>query len=298
MDTDASRFHLIPQMNEKASLSSDFSHGAAHRRVWRGFTLIELLVVIAIIAILAALLLPALNKAKLKAQGISCMSNGKQLGVGYLMYALDNSDYALISHAVAGAVASQWCQGVVDSEPDASNLDLIRQSPEFPYVPSVQVFHCPADRSAMAYAGQILLRNRSYSLNGFMGNAWNHVPPNNDILKSAIKLSDITSPGPSAVYLFIDEHENSINDSHFLPFADFHQYGNQQWLDCPSGRHGNATGFAFADGHAEIHKWVQSDVHQVLFNGPVVVPNSFTTFIPKPGPADFSWCTNHVAAFK
>ena len=285
-------------MNRKASISSNSSRSSAYRRVGSGFTLIELLVVIAIIAILAALLLPALSRAKLKAQGISCMSNCKQLGTGYIMYALDNADYALISHAVAGAIAPQWCQGSVDSEPDASNVDYIKQSPTFQYLPSPQVFRCAADRSALLYQGQILLRNRSYSLNGFMGTAWNHIPANNDILKSAIKLSDIPTPGPAAVYLFIDEHENSINDSHFLPFLNCHAYGNQQWLDCPSGRHGNATGFTFADGHAEIHKWQQSDVHQVSFQGPVVVPNSFTTFIPKPGPADFAWCMNHVASFK
>jgi prepilin-type N-terminal cleavage/methylation domain-containing protein/prepilin-type processing-associated H-X9-DG protein len=285
-------------MNRKASRSSDSFGGGARRRGRGGFTLIELLVVVAIIAILAALLLPALAKSKLKAQGISCMSNCKQLGIGYIMYALDNADYALISHAVSGAVAPEWCQGAMDSEPDASDEDYIRQSPTFQYLPSLQVFHCPADRSALVEGGQILLRNRSYSENGFMGTAWNHVPANNDILKSAIKMSDLTAPGPSAVYLFVDEHENSINDSHFLPFLDFHAYGNQEWLDCPSGRHGNATGFAFADGHAEIHKWLQSDVQKVLYDGPVVVVDSFTTFIPKPGPTDYEWCLNHVAAFQ
>jgi prepilin-type processing-associated H-X9-DG protein len=145
------------------------------------------------------------------------------------------------------------------------------------------------------YRGDMLPRIRSYSLNGFMGPAWNHVLPNNDILKSAIKMSDISTPGPSDVYVFVDEHENSINDTHFLPFADFHSFNNQNWLDCPSGRHGNATGFAFADGHSEIHKWQDSDLQPVQFTAGSPTPGAF----PKAaGYRDFGWCTNHIAARK
>ena len=257
-----------------------------------GFTLIELLVVIAIIAILAAMLLPALSKAKQKAQSISCMSNGKQLATAYLMYAHDNNDIALPGNGYDRV--PEWVGGQVISIPTAIDEDIVRNSPTYRYLSSTKVFHCPSDLSGLQYRGVVNMRNRSYAVNGAMGRSSFH-DKNIPAFKRAIKITDITQPGPSFVYLLIDEHENSINDSHFYPFSNLKAYDNR-WLDAPSGRHGNATGFAFADGHAEIHRWVDSNVTPVRRNGGVVVPNDIS-FLPNAGPRDHAWLTNHIAPF-
>jgi hypothetical protein len=160
------------------------------------------------------------------------------------------------------------------------------------------VFRCPTGYSRLDNGGQLAYRNCSYSLNGYLGNASHHIPPNNHILKSAIKLSDLTAPGPSTVYMLLDEHENRINDSHFNPFLDFHAFNKQQWLDCASGRHGNATEFSFADGQAESHKWLASNVVRILEQDGACAVNSFATFIVPPRRVDNEWCLNHVAAFQ
>jgi prepilin-type N-terminal cleavage/methylation domain-containing protein/prepilin-type processing-associated H-X9-DG protein len=258
----------------------------------RGFTLIELLVVIAIIAILAAMLLPALSKAKQKAQAISCMSNGKQLGTAYLMYSHDFNDIALPGNGYDRV--PEWCAGQVVSAPEAISEDIVRNSPTYPYLSSPKVFHCPSDLAGLPYRGVMNLRNRSYAVNGAMGKSSFHdvnIPP----FTRAIKISDIKWPGPSTVYILVDEHENSINDSHFYPFRNLKAYDNR-WLDAPSGRHGNGTGFAFADGHAEIHRWVDSDITKVKTAGAAVVANDIA-FLPNAGPRDHAWVTNHIAPF-
>ncbi len=262
------------------------------------FTLIELLVVIAIIAILAAMLLPALARAKKKAQGITCMSNTKQLVTGFVMWALDNEDRCLYSWSgndPRGTPA--WCDGAVGSVPAAIDENLIKQSPTYTYVPSLAVFRCPTDRSLFLSMGVQRPRIRSYSMNGYLGYPNGTVPGNCPPLKPAVKMSDITAPGPSEIFVFLDEHENSINDSHFTAFRDMKSFGNQPWLDTPSGRHGNSTGFAYADGRAEIHKWVDSDIQKANYGASGTPPYS-PGVVGKPGPRDFSWFTNHTAAFQ
>ncbi len=263
----------------------------------KAFTLIELLVVIAIIAILAAMLLPALSKAKKKAQAISCMSNSKQLVTGFIMWAQDNQDFCLYSWSGTDPRGTPaWCNGSMGSVPDAIDETLIRTSPTFVYVPSMSVFRCPSDRSAFVSRGEKRPRIRSYSMNGYLGYANGTVPGNCPPLRSALKLGDLSVPGPSDVFVFLDEHENSINDSHFTAFRDMKAFGNQPWLDTVSGRHGNATGFAYADGRAEIHKWIDSDVQKIQY-GANDTPAYNPGLVGMPGPRDFAWFTNHTASF-
>jgi prepilin-type N-terminal cleavage/methylation domain-containing protein/prepilin-type processing-associated H-X9-DG protein len=268
-------------------------------KLLRAFTLIELLVVIAIIAILAAMLLPALSKAKLKAQGIASMANLKQHGLADNMFRNDNDDRFLSSMGSTPTTPA-WCEGSVVAAPDAVNEDIIRNSPTFPYLSSVKVFRCPADQSGLLYQGQIRLRNRSYSMNGGIGpaSAYHSVNIGNGTYRQVIKGSDIGSPGPSAVFIYADEHENSINDSHFYMFKNMSSYTGEKWLDAPSGRHGNSTGFQFIDGHAEIHKWLDSDVRSVRISAGIVAPNTHSTFLAVPGPRDHAWVTNHTGVFK
>ena len=256
--------------------------------------MIELLVVIAIIAILAALLLPALNRAKRKAQGISCMSNSKQLVTAFIMWALDNGDLCLFSLSDTDPHGTPaWCNGSLAAAPDAVDDTLIQQSPTFVYVPSLKVFRCPSDRSTFLFKGELKPRIRSYSMNGYLGYPMLTVPGNCPPLAPSLKLGEIGIPGPSAVFVFLDEHENSINDSHFTAFGNMKSFSGE-FLDTPSGRHGNATGFAFADGHSEIHKWVDSSVENAEYGANGTPPHKS---MGTPGPQDFGWWTNHTAAF-
>ena len=266
-------------------------------RARAAFTLIELLVVIAIIAILASMLLPALARAKKKAQAINCMTNSKQLATGAIMWGHDNEDRLLFSWSGTDARGTPaWCNGSMGSVPDAVDETLIQTSPTYVYVPSLKVFRCASDRSSFFFRGEKKPRIRSYSMNGYLGYPGGTVPGNCPPLKPSLKFGDITSPGPSQIFLFLDEHENSINDSHFTAFRDMRSFGNQPWLDTPSGRHGNSTGFAFADGHSEIHKWIDSDIQKIQY-GANDTPAWNPGLVGSPGPRDFSWFTNHTAAF-
>jgi len=238
----------------------------------RGFTLIELLVVIAIIAILAGLLLPSLAKAKTKAQGISCLSNSKQLMLAWNLYSGDFND-RLVLTAGLGALQStttpnhiydkghqQWCMGTMDSAPSWTNYVLIQDSLLFPYVKNLGVYKCPADHKTTTdpygARGKGLPTVRSMSMNAWMnpiaGQEWaadtkplgsgNHPVRNFRITTDILK--------PSETWVTLDENPESINDGWFVSDPTRTTY-----VDIPATYHNGANGMAYADGHSEIKKW-------------------------------------------
>jgi prepilin-type processing-associated H-X9-DG protein len=214
-----------------------------------------LLVVIAIIAILAAMLLPALSRAKCRAQGISCMNNTKQLTIGWMMYTGDNLEKFPKSGLVAGGMS--W-----NSSSDNTNSGLLvdtTQSPLAAYCRSAGVWHCPADNyKSAANPGP---RVRSLSINAVLGNKADitgQATPNRDYLETAVTWSDLVLPGAANVFAFLDEHPDSINDALFV-----HLVGRPavaaEWRDLPASQHCGSCNFSFADGHSEIHKWLETE---------------------------------------
>jgi prepilin-type N-terminal cleavage/methylation domain-containing protein/prepilin-type processing-associated H-X9-DG protein len=271
-----------------------------------GFTLIELLVVIAIIAILAAMLLPALSKAKQKAQAISCMNNLKQLTLGWIMFNNDN-DGKLPPNCEAGEQPTilndpniltggkyvQWCPGNLRTASlvmDQTNF--IQNGLIYPYVNTMSVYKCVADQSVTKFGTALFPRPRSYSMNCWLSP---YIDPVSKGVRDAysifggkacrifFKESDLTAPGPSLTFVLVDENANSIDDGYFAGSPGL----PNKWINVPSTRHGNAGGLSYADGHSEIKRWTDGVI--ISQNIPNTTLTGGPTYTSDPNSGDNAW---------
>jgi prepilin-type N-terminal cleavage/methylation domain-containing protein/prepilin-type processing-associated H-X9-DG protein len=289
-----------------------------------GFTLIELLVVMAIIALLAAMLLPALSHAKQRAQGAACLNNGKQMMMAMLLYASENNDLYPPNPDDGNTNAGyNWCSGEVGiGQPQEFDPDVLlnpKLSLLINYLgQNATLFRCPADQRQGLYQGtnpnligQIVPAARTFSMSQAVGtvdpqyaatgSGHSGIPnqpvngpwlngngsknTHNNPWRTFGKTSDIGPPSPSDLWVLVDENALSLNDAAFA-----FSMATPGWLDWPGSYHNGACGFAFADGHSQTHMWIDSGT-KVYSQDPMGSAAS-----TPPGWNDWSWMAVRTSA--
>lgn len=275
----------------------------------QGFTLIELLVVIAIIAILAGMLLPALSRAKAKAQGITCFSNLRQLTQAWVMYVDDNEDVLPAASDPREAripsrfppFAPAWVNGLMNFIPEnRSNWDPthdIHNSPMWPYLNSEGVFKCPTDKSRVEVNGESLRRVRSMAMNLHCGGWGFNESTDPDGYRMFVKSSDFTDPGTSETFVFMDVREDIINLGNF--WVRMQGYPDDPagvlYSDLPSSYHNGAGNLTFADGHAETKKWAHPDTNPPLVKASWLAHVLDSGWASSPNNPDIIWLQEHTS---
>jgi prepilin-type N-terminal cleavage/methylation domain-containing protein/prepilin-type processing-associated H-X9-DG protein len=267
------------------------------------FTLIELLVVIAIIAILAGMLLPSLAKSKTKAQGIFCMNNLKQLQLVWQFYADDNQDRITSSGYTAPVEPTAWVDGWLNFDPanaDNTNTAALqdpRRSKFAAYLQEVAVYKCPADRSAVRIQGRSYPRVRSMGMSQALAGPGDWLDPagfqanvGSKRYRTFYKTAEIVDPGPAMCYVLLDEHPDSINAGGFANMM-VESPAAARIIDFPASYHNGAAGISFADGHAEIRKWVDSRT-----TPPVKYDNSLRLNVESPNNVDMIWLAERTSS--
>lgn len=251
----------------------------------KAFTLVELLAIIAVVALLACVVVPALARAKQSPQTALCLSNHKQLILAALMYVEDDGGLWFPNQSSGQTGERDWVTDIENfTAGNPNNYDLrVLSNPGTNffanYIKSPRIFHCPGDQSRVPEGPRI----RSVSANAAVGTVWNGAELScplkrgdpvtgqwlsgfltdcNNTFRRYAKTSDMVAPAPAQLFVFLDEHANSINDSEFEVQVANTNIG-ADWIDIPASYHNGAVGISFADGHVEMHKWIGTAVPNV-----------------------------------